>query len=96
MFQKEIYSTAFSNTTMFVFGVVFGVVVNIVFDTVHEYVDPTKDLKRYLFLFGMLQIFVNAVIVKIVSDQTNQQLGLFSLGLLSSQKLIIKRIYEFI
>lgn len=96
MFRTEIYQTALSNTSMFILGVFFGAALNITFDSIYQYFDPTQESKRYIFIFGMLQIFTNALVIKLTTEKINEQLGLFSLGLLSAQKLIIKQLYDFV
>ena len=94
MFLKsEYYKSAFNNTYMFLIGVVFGIILNLTFHAIRESVDPTMESKRYAFLFGILQIFMNGFVIRLSTEKINGKLGLFSLGLLSAQKLIIKELY---
>lgn len=96
MSKYEIYYNAFSNTGMFVLGVTFGMITDILFDTIHETIDSTREMTRYIITVGLLQIFWNSLIILFMSTKFKNQMGMFSLGLLSAQTLVIKKVYELI
>ncbi len=79
--------TALSDTFMFTLGMCVGVLINMIFKTV------TIDTQHEIFVYGLLQIMFNAFIIRFVTKRV-QCIGLFTLGLISFQSLIIKRVFD--
>jgi uncharacterized membrane protein len=83
-------STAISDTCMFFFGMCIGISFNYVFQSIVNLYNITK--RRHLFPLGIVQILLNALVIRYVREHV-QNIGLFTLGILSSQSLLIKKCY---
>ena len=81
--------TALSDTCMFFIGMCIGIVFNYTFERVIWY--SAKNKKQY-FSIGIVQIMANALIIRYIRQHVKHT-GLFTLGLLSSQTLVIKKCY---
>ena len=84
----ENITNSISDTCMFFFGVCVGLPLNYIF----SYIDYYLDEKHERFLIGFLQILLVAYIIRCVKYKTSN-IGLFSLGVLSTQMLIIKKTF---
>lgn len=78
---------AVSDTCMFFFGLCLGMSLHYLVETCASYCDPTR---RYeLFTLGLVQILINALLIQYVR-RSIPNIGLFTLGLLTMQTLVIK------
>ena len=82
-----IKSGAVTSTCMFLFGSLIGFLIN----TLLTYIE-IHDTHEVL-VFGILQVFLNAYIIQFVETRI-ENMGLFVLGLLSGQILVIRRLWH--
>jgi hypothetical protein len=75
------------DTFMFLIGAYWGYMLNFTFD----YVDKTNP--GYSIWIGMMQLFWIAVTMRYVNTQLKPLAGLFVLGFLTTQTIIIKRYF---
>lgn len=80
--------TVLSDTCMFCLGSCIGIVLNYFFE---NYVLTYQIEKRmHIFSIGILQIMMNALVIHVVRLKL-ENMGLFTLGLLTFQSLIVKK-----
>lgn len=86
----DMNNSAVSDTCMFFFGMCLGITFNYIFNYLLQWYDATE--RHQFFLIGITQILVNALVIRYVRNHVTN-IGLFTLGILSPQYLIIKKCY---
>jgi hypothetical protein len=76
---------------MFLIGTIVGTIIN--YNTEYA-LETIENSTRNVFIVGILQIILNAIILNSIRKQTSDSIGLFSLGLFTSQELVIKTLYD--
>ncbi len=89
--MSDMKSVAVSDTCMFFFGTCIGVVVNFMFSECITFFQLSE--KHHFFTLGMLQILLISFIIQFIQGRVNS-IGLFTLGLLTTQSLVIKKCYK--
>jgi hypothetical protein len=79
--------STFVDTFMFLIGAYWGYLLNYIFDHID------KRNPGYSMLVGMLQLFCIAVTMRYVNTNIKEIAGLFTLGFLTTQTIIIKRYF---
>jgi hypothetical protein len=88
--DESLSRSVISDTIMFIIGMITGIVFNYIFHVIIQILNISKN--RYFFFIGMFQILMNAFIIRYVRNNI-ENTGLFVLGLLSPQYLVIKQCY---
>lgn len=84
-------NNAISDTCLFLFGMCIGIIFDYTFKNCVDWYGATT--RRQYFSIGILQILANAAIIRYVRQRIKNT-GLFTLGLLSSQSLVIKKCHS--
>lgn len=88
-------NNAISDTCMFFFGMCIGIAFNYIFDSYNATTSRDRDSARSTcgpyFIIGIIQILLNALVIRHIRNKMSN-IGLFTLGLLSFQSLVIKKI----
>lgn len=74
---------AISDTCMFILGACFSVVLDYIFSRYKQH--------HEIIVMGLVQIICNAYIIKYVNNKV-QNIGLFTLGILTFQSLLVKKL----
>ena len=82
-------NNAISDTLMFFLGMSIGISFNYIFN---EYVVKHATKRQHFFSIGIIQILANAMVIRFIRGRV-KSIGLFTLGLLTSQSLVIKKCY---
>ncbi len=80
--------SALTDTYMFFLGMCVGVLINSIFSNIDE-----TASKHQIVSLGLAQVLVNAFVIRYVQTRVNC-IGLFSMGLISFQTLIIKKVLD--
>lgn len=80
---------AISDTCMFFLGACIGIIVNYLFVMIVSTYDIND--RRHFFWIGMVQVLLDAHIIQYIKSKISN-IGLFTLGLLAPQSLVIKRV----
>jgi len=76
-----------SDTCMFFFGMCLGIIYDYIFQYIILQFHP--DERHHHIFIGSIQIMLNALTIRYIRDCV-QEVGLFTLGLITFQSLIIK------
>jgi hypothetical protein len=79
---------AMSDTCVFMIGVTIGFVYNHFFEALE------LEEKHEHFIYGLMQIFVNAYTIHIIRKKYEENMVLFVLGILMPQTLTIRMIFH--
>jgi hypothetical protein len=83
-----------SDTCMFLFGTCIGIIINKFFLYIENSLQFHIRNERHEYLIiGVFQVLIDAFCIQYVKYKI-QNIGLFVLGLLSSQSLLIKKCYN--
>lgn len=87
---EYLFATASYDTFMFIVGCIIGIMLYYIFEATEKRFDIQSTCM--LFTMAIVQIFINAVIVRYLA-QYDYKKNFFIFGLLSSQIFIVNRFY---
>lgn len=87
----NLYRNVVYDTIMFIMGIFIGGIMDYNFTSLFI-IDNTI---RHIAIIGLLQVIINAMIMQTVKLITQENIGLFTLGLLTTQKLFIKKLFNY-
>lgn len=88
--SNVVKNSAISDTCMFLLGMSIGILFNYIFSRYVIWYGASE--RHHYFVIGIVQILANAVAIRYVRSYI-ENTGLFYLGLLSSQSLVIRKFY---
>jgi hypothetical protein len=84
----ELTQGSIHDIQMFLAGIFIGLIIEFIFNKIYIRFASSKII---IFFAGLIQLILNAMILRIVKKITTEQ-GLFSLGLFTPQLLIITKL----
>ena len=89
--SQQLVNDIMHDTIMFLTGIIIGGILDLHFANLVVNIDSRK----YYIMMGFIQILVNALILQSVKQIVNGNTGLFFLGLMSVQKLYIRKLFNY-
>lgn len=89
--MTNLYQNVVYDTIMFILGIFIGGIMDYNFTSIFV----VNNTILHIGIIGILQIVINAMIMQTVMLITQKNVGLFSLGLLTSQKFFIKKLFNY-
>lgn len=90
--MKVVLQKALSDVYLFCMGFVLGVTIDFVIDRLHFKWDDTLTRKTPRLVLGLVQLFISVSLIRVI-ELKNIDKRLFSMGLFSSQTLLINTVW---
>lgn len=90
-----IIKNAFKDTCMFIFGLWLGIILNYLFRYLDFLIQNSSIHNQFgYFIIGIIQILGISLIIQTLTTNISKNIGLFVLGILTPQILLIKKCFK--